>query len=518
VAAARSTNGGQTWSEPIALDVVLDTQDAFMLETALAADGAGNWIAAWTSNREDSGGGFDIWTARSPNGGLSWLPAERFDPGGLGQGPAGDQAPVLASNGAGEWRLAWAERSFAASSQRWAVKAARSLDNGAFWSAPQTLDVGEAFLAGAAPESLDPAPALGVDGSGGWLAAWTRFKALCSDEANGDADIALSRTGAPGSEPAASRFSNISTRGRVGTGDQVMIAGFIVEGTAPKTVLINGRGPSLAPFGVPDVLANPTLRLFSGQAEIGFNDNWRSRPASEVSAIQATGRGPTNDFEAALLPTLAPGAYTVHMAGVAGGQGNGLVEVWDQSPGSASRLSNISTRGLVGSGDDVMIAGFIVEGEAPKALLVNGLGPTLAPFGVPGVLANPTLRLFEGPQQFAFNDDWTTLANMGAIVETGRAPSDAREAAALLSLPPGAYTAHLGGANGGTGNGLAELWEVDSLLASECDDGSLLPRPAREEAAPSPGAPSLEASPAKAPKAPEAGPRLPRPSAPARAE
>ena len=176
----------------------------------------------------------------------------------------------------------------------------------------------------------------------------------------------------------------------VQTGDRVGIGGFIITGSAPKQVLLRGIGPSLAQFGVPNVLADPVMEL---HGPAGFttivNNNWRDRQAT---AIIATGIPPTNDLESAILETLAPGAYTAIVKGNNDTSGVGLVEVYDLGP-AASQLANISTRAFVSTGANVMIGGFILGGGANSQIEIFGIGPSLAASGVSGVLADPTLEL-----------------------------------------------------------------------------------------------------------------------------
>ena len=176
------------------------------------------------------------------------------------------------------------------------------------------------------------------------------------------------------------------------TGDNVMIAGFIISGDSPKTMLIRARGPTLADLGVPDVLRDPFLRIFSGQTLIAQNDNWRD---TQEQAVVSTGLDPCRPFdlggsaptgcsrESAVLLTLDPGAYTAIVSGVAGETGIGLVEIYEVD-NTSSRLVNMSTRGRVGTKDNVMIEGFIIEGSAARTFLLRARGPSLADFGVGG--------------------------------------------------------------------------------------------------------------------------------------
>jgi hypothetical protein len=258
------------------------------------------------------------------------------------------------------------------------------------------------------------------------------------------------------------RLGNISTRGRVETGNDVMIGGFIIGGTLPKKVLITARGPSLANFGVTGVLANPKIELYASQsgAKILENDDWQSNAnAGEIAALGTApaGLAPSNPLEAALLVTLNPGAYTAVVSGADGGSGVGIVEVFEQDKPDVP-LVNISTRGQVQTAGNVMIGGFVIQGDAPLTVLVTARGPSLSSQGLGGVLADPVLTLYSGATAIASNDDWETNANAAAIRATGVAPASSKEAALLVRLNPGAYTAIVTGANGATGIGIVEVF------------------------------------------------------------
>ena len=189
---------------------------------------------------------------------------------------------------------------------------------------------------------------------------------------NGHYQITALGDGAP-----AAGLLNISTRGQVGLDDDALIAGFIVTGTTDKKVLIRGLGPSLAAGGLSlsDLLADPTLELHDQTgALITFNDNWMDSPQRQ--AIIDSMLAPSDDREAAILATLAPGSYTAILRGASGGTGLGIVEVYNLVPDPSSNLANISTRGLVNTGDQVLIGGFIVD-DQNSIVLLRGLGPSL---------------------------------------------------------------------------------------------------------------------------------------------
>jgi hypothetical protein len=253
---------------------------------------------------------------------------------------------------------------------------------------------------------------------------------------------------------------NLSTRGVISTGDNVLIGGFIITGTSPKSIVLRALGPSLGSFGVPDVLANPILSVYnSSHTLIASNDDWQSDPNHTI--VEANGLAPANSLEAATVLTLAPGAYTVIVTGHDATPGNGLVELYDLSPLSNSTLKNISTRGGVGTDDNVLISGFIVGDVDSATVVVRALGPSLAVSGVHGVLSDPTLTIYNSAGvAIATNDNWRDNVNAIDIQRNGLAPPNSSESALVLHLPAGSYTAIVSGANGGTGVGLAEVYTL----------------------------------------------------------
>lgn len=247
--------------------------------------------------------------------------------------------------------------------------------------------------------------------------------------------------------------SNISTRVLVQTGDNVLIGGFIVTGTDQKTVIIRGIGPSLGGGNVGEPLADPTLELHSGSTIINSNDNWRD---TQSAAIQATGIAPENDLESAIIATLDPGPYTAILADRNAGTGVGLVEVYDLNPAADSHLANISTRGFVRTGDNVMIGGFILRYAAE--VLVRALGPSLAAGGVSNSLADPFLELYtQDGALIASNDDWRDT-QQAEIEATGIPPTQDKESAILQTLPPGNCTAIVRGVNDTIGIAVVEVY------------------------------------------------------------
>ena len=254
-------------------------------------------------------------------------------------------------------------------------------------------------------------------------------------------------------------LANISTRTRVETGDNVLIGGFIITGDAPKRVMVRAIGPSLQASGVSGALQDPTLDLVQNGASIGFNDNWKDSP--ERAEIEGSTIPPSHDFESAIVRTLEPGPYTAIMRGASDTTGVGLVEVYDLDTSANSKLANISTRGVVQSGDDVMIAGTIVAGDAgsSRRVLVRAIGPSL---NVDGKLADPALDLIDANGTVVrANDNWRS--NQQAVIEaTGLAPSHDSEAAVAHIVTPGRYTAVVRGAGGSTGVAVVEVYGINS--------------------------------------------------------
>jgi hypothetical protein len=252
---------------------------------------------------------------------------------------------------------------------------------------------------------------------------------------------------------------NLATRGTVQTGDNVLIGGFIITGDAPKKVLLRAIGPSLTNSGVNGALADPTLTLFdANNVQLGFSDNWATDPNRQ--AISDTGIAPTNDKEAAILRTLPPGNYTAKLGGAGNTTGVALVEIYDLDSFANSRLANIATRGRVRAGDDVLIGGYIVGGYLPQTLVIRAIGPSLSGFGITDALTDPSLTVFDAQgAPIISNDNWGTTQKQ-ELIDTALAPTNSKEAALLVDLQPGNYTAIVSDANNGTGIGLVEIYNI----------------------------------------------------------
>jgi hypothetical protein len=309
--------------------------------------------------------------------------------------------------------------------------------------------------------------------------------------------VVTSTAGTSTSDPATlalsttpTRLANISTRGMTTGGANVLIGGFVVTGAnaqQTRQVLIRVVGPTLgnAPFNVTGFLPNPRLEVYSGNNPnpVLTNDDWGSQQggAAQVTAIQqAMNRagafafsGP-NSNDAAVLATLAPGPYTVQAKGPAANpnaSGVVLIEVYDVTQGGPAgpKAVNVSTRGAVGTGNNILIAGFVVNGATSRRILIRGAGPTLSSLGVPGVLADPQLTLIDqsNGQTIRTNDDWASGDDAGVIAQAatsaGAFPlgNGSKDAAMIVMLAPGAYTVQLSGVNNTTGVGIVEVYDVD---------------------------------------------------------
>jgi matrixin len=284
---------------------------------------------------------------------------------------------------------------------------------------------------------------------------------LAQDDINGV--TAIYGTGpAYNSIPDGPVLMDLSTRGTTSTGDNVLIGGFIVQGSQPAQLVVRCLAFSLASFGIPNALADSVIELHDANNIIASNDDWFT--SSDAETISSYHRDPPNSIESALLVTLNPGNYTAIVKSFSSAQqpattGVALFEVYDLRR-SGSRLGNVSTRGQVGTGDNILIGGLIVGGSAPKPVVVRALGPTLTQFGVTGVLADPYLELRDGNGNLVeANNDWEQSPEASTIMADGKAPLNAKESAMALTLSPGNYTALVSGVGGTTGTALVEVYD-----------------------------------------------------------
>ncbi|MSU50665.1 MAG: hypothetical protein EXS37_16525 [Opitutus sp.] len=266
-----------------------------------------------------------------------------------------------------------------------------------------------------------------------------------------------------------SRIVNLSIRSALTPGAALLTVGFVVSGSG-KNLLARGVGPTLAQFGLTNALADPRIALFAGSSALANNDNWStaanaaqvSSTAAQIGAF-ALGAG-SND--AAVLTSFDDGTYSAQISGPANASGIVLVELYDANPASASRLVNVSTRAQVGRGENILVAGFVVSGNAPKTLLIRAIGPTLAAFGVTDVLADPRLEIIGSTATgtVAANDNWGgSTALSSAFAARGAFPlaaADSKDAALLVTLQPGNYSAQVSGVGDTTGEALIEIYEV----------------------------------------------------------
>jgi cytochrome c peroxidase len=257
---------------------------------------------------------------------------------------------------------------------------------------------------------------------------------------------------------------NISTRLGVGTGDDAMIGGFIIQGNTSKTVLIRGLGPSLSNLGLTGLLSDPVLELRAANGALLLqNDNWKD---TQRTQIEGTPFQPGDDRESVIIASLAPGAYTAVLTGINQTTGIGLLEIYDLDQTVESQLANLSTRGFVGAQNNVMIGGFILGGNPPQAgntrVAVRGLGPSLSQFGLTNLLPDPTLELHDANgATLITNDNWTDdPATAALLTANGLALPNSNESAIFTTLPPGQFTAVLAGKNGGTGIGIIEVYNL----------------------------------------------------------
>jgi hypothetical protein len=275
-------------------------------------------------------------------------------------------------------------------------------------------------------------------------------------------------------DPAVLRLVNVSTRAGVLAGDKTLIPGFVIGGTGKKELILRGVGPKLLDFGVPTAVDDTAVRLYTGQTQIGGNDDWSATEIGDgFSRVYAFALNPGSK-DSALRTQLDPGSYSMHVTGVGGATGTGLAEIYDLDPTGTARILNLSTRGQIDTGSNIMIGGFAIRGPGPKKVLIRGVGPTLAAFGVSGVLRDPKITLVEmahdglPDRRIASNDDWWADPAIGRLIaaEAGPVgafaiPAGSKDAALVVWLDPNlTYTVLLEGVDGDTGVGLIEIYEL----------------------------------------------------------
>jgi hypothetical protein len=268
------------------------------------------------------------------------------------------------------------------------------------------------------------------------------------------------------------RLINLSTRAQVGTGGNILIAGFAIGGgSGNESLLARASGPALVPLGVTGTLADPQLQLFNGTTVLATNNGWAGDPTitAEAAAVGAFAWSTPSSHDSAIATQLGTGSYTAQVAGQSNDTGVALAEVYDATPAgsftpSSPRLVNLSARVMVGTGGNILIAGFVVGGSTSATVLIRASGPALTGFGVAGALTDPELTLSSGSTTLATNDGWggdpqiaAAAAAVGAFSWGAAATPDS---AILVTLPPGAYTAQVAGASGDTGVSLVEVYEV----------------------------------------------------------
>ena len=307
--------------------------------------------------------------------------------------------------------------------------------------------------------TMNGAILLGLDAADNKI-FWYQYANTGCNTAYNSRPIHLENTKFPTVEP---RVQNLSTRGTVMSGDNVLINGFVVSGPGTKTVVVRALGPSLSSFGLSGVLADPVLTVFNSSGEIiASNDNWQTNVGATFIAENRL--APSDPSEAAaVVANLAPGAYTVVVTGGNSTEGISLAEVYEiPRPGGTSKLTNVSGRSFVGTGDNALINGFIVGDVGSATVVVRALGRSLASFGVSNPLSNPVLTIYDSKGSvIASNDNWQRDPNNVVFLpKNGLAPPNAFDSALVLHLPAGAYTAIVRGANGTTGNALVEVYQL----------------------------------------------------------
>lgn len=329
------------------------------------------------------------------------------------------------------------------------------------------------YTATGLPPGLTLNPATGAI-NGTPMEAGSYIVTVTATNGTGSSSVDVTMVIAPLFVAPSSRIVNFSARAISGPGDQTLIMGFVVEGDG-KNLLVRGIGPGLVPYGVVNELADPMLTLHSTSATIATNDDWQTNTAGASNgpliASTAVRVGafalPNGSKDSALLATFNNGAHTTSMLRPNSTTGVALTEIYDTDTDSSSRLINVSARMNVTAGEGTLIAGLVIDGNAPKTVLIRGVGPTLSAFAVAGALADPKITVFEGGTELASNDNWETGASTAAEMSAASAQvgaftlvSGSRDAALLITLQPGNYTVHVSGAGTSTGVALIEVYDT----------------------------------------------------------
>lgn len=265
-------------------------------------------------------------------------------------------------------------------------------------------------------------------------------------------------------------LGNVSTRLDVGSGAQILVAGFVLSAGTPGPVLVRGVGPALSDFGVTGILSDPRLSIYRNSDEIAANDDWSMQ--ADPSTVEARWKTAgafdlmMDSKDGALYRELEAGAYTAQIRGTDDMTGVGLAEVYHLGGQGSAQLINISTRGLIVGDSAIMIMGFVLGGDTPRDVLIRAVGPTLGDFGVDGVVADPELKLYRDTDIIAENDQWATIqadsiSAAAGLVGAFALPADSADSAILIGLPPGRYTAHVSAKDAMEGIVLAEVYLLE---------------------------------------------------------
>jgi T5SS/PEP-CTERM-associated repeat protein/autotransporter-associated beta strand protein len=284
--------------------------------------------------------------------------------------------------------------------------------------------------------------------------------------ATGSATLTITISAPP---PTPGLVGNVSTRLSVGTGDDALFEGFIIQGPAgsSKKIIVRALGPFLANFNITDFLPNPTLDIFEGSTRVAMNNDWRTTQigglvtADQSQEIATSGLAPSDELESAIIANLAPGSYTAVVRGLGNTVGQGLVDAYDLSASSQAKVVNFSTRGLVQPGDKLLTAGFIIQ-NGPVRAVIRAIGPSLAgpPYNITNALPDTTLQLRDQNGNLVQeNDDWETDQRQ-ELLDIGFQPGNPKEAALIRTIPPGQYTAQVRGKPEATGVGVVEIYFI----------------------------------------------------------